>query len=110
MLTHRQRSDSFNIDPAELKLIRVGHALWGLLRLERRVLGETISEQRALQRGLPTARPSPSSPETDSIETAIQIIVRLKGEKRADLKILRVERSKRTADYFMQRKGILTEK
>jgi transcriptional regulator with XRE-family HTH domain len=37
-----------------LKLIRVGHAVQGLLRRERRALGQPLSEERALQRGLPT--------------------------------------------------------
>jgi hypothetical protein len=32
MLTSKQRHDRHDIDPRELKLIRVGHALWGHLQ------------------------------------------------------------------------------
>jgi hypothetical protein len=92
-------------DRAELKLIRVGHGLWRLLRLEKRVLGQTVSEQRQLQRGLPTLKGSSTNRETECIEEAIQIIVRLKREKRAELKVERAARAQRTREHFAARRA-----
>jgi hypothetical protein len=92
MLSRKQLYDYCDIDPWELKLIRVGHSLWRLLRLERRSLGQAVGEQLALQRGLPIHRPSPTNRETESLEEAIQIIVRLKKLKRIELKALRAAR------------------
>jgi hypothetical protein len=99
-LTPRQLYDYHDIDPWELKLIRVGHALWGLLRAERRALGYPLREERLLQRGLPTHWPPPTSPETESLEAAIQIIVGLKRAKRAELKAQRAAESQKLRERF----------
>lgn len=81
MLTRRQKYDYHDIDPWELKLIRIGHALWALLRRERRQNGVHVSEERALY-------------------AAIETIVRLKREKRAELKAERAARSQEVRERF----------
>jgi hypothetical protein len=100
MLTHKQKYDYHDIDPWELKLIRVGHALWTLLRAERRSLGQPLCEELALKRGLETARTPPESAETRALDDAIQIIVRLKREKRAELKSERAIRAEEVRERF----------
>jgi hypothetical protein len=47
-LTARQRYDYRDIDPWELKLISVGHAIWVLLKQERAKMGSTGCEERVL--------------------------------------------------------------
>lgn len=80
-LTRRQRHDTHDVDRFELRLIRVGHALWALLRRERR------------QRGIPLR-------EIGALEEAIQTIVRLKREYRAELTVRRAERSRKVRERF----------
>ena len=87
MLTHRQRYNYHDVDPVELKLIRTGHALWAILRRERRLKALTVSEEQALYEG-------------------IAIIVELKKQKRAELKVLRVERAKKVKEYFEAKAGV----
>ena len=45
------RNDRHDIDRRELKLIRVGHALWAIYKKERRKSGN-VSEERALEAAL----------------------------------------------------------
>ena len=47
MLTRRQKYDYRDVDRWELKLIRVGHAVWALFKQERAANGPTV-EQDAL--------------------------------------------------------------
>lgn len=81
MLTHRQKYAYHDIDPWELKLIRIGHALWAILRRERRQIGYPLSEESALY-------------------AAIETIVRLKREKRAELKAERTVRAEEVRARF----------
>ena len=67
-LTNRQKYDYRDIDRGELKLIRIGHALWAMLRREKRLKSYSLRESGA-------------------IEEAIETIVRLKKEYRDELKI-----------------------
>lgn len=48
MLSKRQKYDYRDIDPTELKLIKVGHAIWGLYKQERRSSSGTDVERMAL--------------------------------------------------------------
>ena len=47
-LNRRKRYDYRDIDRRELKLIRVGHAIWALYKQERAKKGSTGIEERAL--------------------------------------------------------------
>ena len=76
-LTARQKYDYYDVAPAELKLIRVGHSLWAILRKERR------------KSHLPG--------DLAYLEDAIQTIVGLKRELRAELKIARAIRNAEVA-------------
>lgn len=67
-LTNRQKYDYRDIDRGELKLIRIGHALWAMLRREKRLKSYSLRESGA-------------------IEEAIETMVRLKKEYRAELKV-----------------------
>lgn len=84
MLNHRQKYDYTDIDPWELKLIRVGQAVWTILRREKRLKRLTVSEERALY-------------------AAIDILVELKKQKRAELKTLRADRAQKTRDHFAKK-------
>ncbi len=84
-LTRRQRYQYYDTEPAEMKLIRTGHAIWAILRRERRLKALTVSEEMALYE-------------------AIEIIVRLKKIYRADLAIRRAEKAKKVAQYFADKK------
>ena len=80
-LTASQKHDRRDTTPAELRLIRVGHALWAILRRDRRKNGVHVSEEQALY-------------------DAIEIIVRLKRELRDELAAERTERSKLVRERF----------
>ena len=84
-LTNRQKYDYVDVDRGELKLIRIGHALWHILRKERRKSQPLI--------------------EIDSIEQAIQTVARLKREYRAELKVRRAAKAKKVRDHFDAKKG-----
>ena len=84
-LTNRQKYDYVDIDRGELKLIRVGHSLWSLLRRERRQKRVDPSEIRG-------------------IEEAIQTVVRLKAEYRAELKVRRAKEAQKVRDRFALKK------
>ena len=47
-LTKRQRYDYRDTDKRELKLIRVGHAIWALYKRERAKKGSTGVQEQAL--------------------------------------------------------------
>jgi len=81
MLTRKQKYDYHDMDPWELKLIRVGHALWAVLRRERRQIGYPVSEELALY-------------------AAIETIVHLKHEKRAEVKAERAARADEVRERF----------
>ena len=84
-LTRRQRLDYYDTDPTELRLIRIGHAIWAILRRERRLKQLSISEET-------------------SLGEAIEVIVRLKREYWAELAIRRAAKTKKTAAYFAEKK------
>jgi hypothetical protein len=71
-LTARQRYDYRDIDTWELKLVRVGHAIWVLLKQERAKKGSTGCEEHALLEACGT-------------------IWRLKRDYRTELKLKRAE-------------------
>ena len=81
-LSRRQRYHYYDTDPTELKLIRAGHAIWAILRRERRLKVLTASEEQALY-------------------DAIEIIVSLKKAYRAELAVRRLERAKKVSQYFL---------
>jgi hypothetical protein len=78
-LTKRQLYDYHDIDPWELKLIRVGHALWALLRKSRK-------SQPLL--------------EIEAIEEAIQTVARLKREYRTELALRRAAKNAAVREKF----------
>ena len=78
-LTRRQLYDYTDVDRGELKLIRVGHAIWTLLRRERRQKRVDHRELRAL-------------------DEAIETMVRLKQEYRAALKVRRAEATRKLGE------------
>lgn len=86
MLTRRQRYDYYDTDPTELTLIRIGQAILATLRRERRQKRLTASEETALY-------------------DAIEIMMKLKAEYRAELKKRRAARSQKTREYFERRKS-----
>ena len=67
MLSRRQKYDYRDADRYELKLIRVGHALWGMYKRDRATLGIPLSERQALY-------------------AACETVWRLKREYRAELR------------------------
>jgi hypothetical protein len=80
MLTSKQRHDRHDIDPREIKLIRVGHALWAMYKKERGKSG-TVSEERAL-------------------ESALQQVWDLKKALRTALAVERELRNENVREYF----------
>lgn len=80
-LTKRQLYDYRDVDRGELKLIRIGHAIWAILRRERRQNRIGVSETEALY---------------DAIET----VVRLKREYRDELAIKLAVRNAKLAGRF----------
>ena len=84
-LTRRQKYDYTDIDRGELKLIRVGHAIWALLRQERRRKSYLPSEERAIVK-------------------AIETMIRLKKEYRAELKVKRAASNLEVAERMRGRK------
>ena len=74
-------NDKHDIDRGELKLIRVGHALWADFKRERR------------QNGLDVAESGPTY-------AALQTMWRLKREYRANLKLERALKSARLRETF----------
>lgn len=86
-LTNRQKYDYHDIDPWELKLIRVGHSLWAQLRRQRRQNCRDVREETAL-------------------EAAIEIIVQAKAEKRAELREQRAAEGTKVKAYFAGRKVV----
>lgn len=80
-LTNKQKYDRRDIERGELKLIRVGHSLWAMLRAAKRGKSQPLSEIRAL---------------TEAIET----VVRLKQEYRADRDRRLAVRSAKVRQHF----------
>ena len=80
MLTRKQRNDRRDLDPRELKLIRVGHAIWGIYKKERGKSG-TVSEERALQ-------------------SALQEVWDLKKALRTELALEKEARNAKVREYF----------
>jgi len=78
-LTKKQLYDYHDIDRGELKLVRIGHALWAMLRKARK--SYLPKEERILME-------------------AIETIMRLKKEKRAELKVQNAARSAKLAERF----------
>jgi hypothetical protein len=72
-------NDIRDIDPYELKLIRVGHALWLLFRKARK--SEPLSEIKAL-------------------EEALKTVWELKRQYRQDLAEKRIERNRAVRERF----------
>jgi hypothetical protein len=81
MLTNRQKYDYRDVDRYELKLIKVGHALWAILRREKRQIRVPLCEIQAL---------------VESIET----IVRLKRQYRSELKVKLADRNAKVRERF----------
>jgi len=79
----RRTNDSRDIDPAELKLIRVGHFIW--LERKRALQSEDVEHVRAL-------------------DAALQTVWELKRQRRAELKVERAERSKQLRQRFTKAK------
>lgn len=76
----------FNEDDATyMKLIRIGHAIWRAWRQEKRRGGQTVPQQRAFTE-------------------AIEIMVRLKEECKAELRSRAQVKAVRTRDYFAARR------
>lgn len=84
MLSKRQLYDYRDVDRSELKLIRINHALWAMLRRERRRNGVHLRELRP-------------------IEEAIETVMRLKAEYRAELKVRLAAKSKIVREHFASR-------
>lgn len=83
-LTNKQLYDFRDIDRGELKLIRVGHCLWAMLRKCRK--SRMLHEERPLLE-------------------AIETIIRLKREYRAELKIKRAAESAAMRERFKRHAG-----
>jgi hypothetical protein len=82
VLTKRQKYDYRDIDRGELKLIRVGHALWVQYKREKRQNGGYLSEEQP-------------------IYAALQTIWRLKREYRAGLRLKLAAQSQKIREKFM---------
>jgi len=74
-----KRNDIRDIDPYELKLIRVGHALWAMFQKARK--SEPLSEIKALEEALVT-------------------VWELKRQYRQELAAKRVERNRAVRERF----------
>jgi len=74
-----KRNDTRDIDTHELKLIRVGHALWAMFRKARK--SEPLSEIRAL-------------------EEALKTVWELKRQYRQELAAKRIERNRVVRERF----------
>jgi hypothetical protein len=81
VLTRRQKYDHRNADRYELKLIRVGHAVWAMYKRDRATLGIPLSEIQALY-------------------AACERVWRLKREYRAELRERLAYRSAEVAARF----------
>ena len=86
-LTRRQKYDYTDIDRGELRLIRVGHALWAMLKRDR-----------AKYRGLPVQEPYPWQDLDDALECVFEV-------KRQELKQKRAARSQEIAARLRKGKG-----
>jgi hypothetical protein len=79
------RPCDYNEDDASyLRLVRIGHAIWRVLKADRRLKSHTVKEERAFY-------------------DAIEIIVRLKQHRKAILRQERTVKSRKTREYFEKR-------
>lgn len=70
-LTKRQKYDYHDIDRGELRLIRVGHALWAMLKREKLKYGRTVMQE-----------PYP----WQDLDSALEQVFEIKRQYRAELK------------------------
>jgi hypothetical protein len=75
------RNDRRDVGPGELRLIRLGHALWLQMKRDRRQNGGTV-------------------PQDDPIWQALETVWRLKREYRAELAQRRAVESAKTREFF----------
>jgi hypothetical protein len=81
------RNDRYDVDRAELKLIRVGHFLW--LDRKKALKASDVSLVHA-------------------IDASLEIVWQLKREVRAELKVKREAAAAKLGAYFQQRKAAMT--
>ena len=73
----KTRNDRYDIDPRELRLIRVGHYLWGQFKRNRQEPG---------------------------IEQALEDVLTRKRELRAELRVERAKKADQCHQYFLGKK------
>lgn len=86
-LTNRQLYDYRDVEWGELRLIRVGHALWAMLRRAKSLKSHSVGEIGAIEQGIET-------------------IIRLKREYRAERDIRLTAQSAKVREHFAAKRGL----